>query len=82
MNCYDCATQDRLTRPAVGICHDCGAGVCVDHSHRDVRWLTRTALINRVETIDPPERIIRCGICAAAHEAAAHPADHRVGTHR
>jgi len=82
MNCYDCATQDHLTRPAVGICHDCGAGVCVDHAALGCRHLTRTSLINRVETVDPPARVMYCTTCAAAHEAAAHPAGHRVATQR
>ena len=34
MNCYDCATQDHLARPAIGVCHDCGAAVCDAHAVR------------------------------------------------
>jgi hypothetical protein len=32
MNCYDCTVHDRVTRPAVGVCHDCGAAVCEQHA--------------------------------------------------
>jgi len=82
MNCYDCATLDHLTRAAVGVCHECGAAVCADHTTVAHRYLTRTALINRVETVNPPARVIYCTTCAAAHAAAGHPAVRRVGAHR
>jgi hypothetical protein len=79
MNCYDCATQDQLTRAAVGICHDCGAALCVQHARVVGRYLTRIAVINRVVTVDPPARVIYCATCAAAHEAAAHSTGRRAG---
>jgi hypothetical protein len=69
MHCYDCALDGRH-RDAVAVCVDCGAAVCLDHSHPEERWLTRTAAINQVETVHPPARDIRCGVCAAAHHAA------------
>ncbi len=31
MNCFDCL-QDEITKPAVAICHHCGAGICPKHS--------------------------------------------------
>ena len=40
MNCYLCETTRRpqtlryAIAPAVGICHDCGIGVCLEHSVR------------------------------------------------
>lgn len=68
MNCYDCAvTGDH--RDAVAVCADCGAAVCIEHSVSARHWLTRSALINRVERVEPPARIIRCGTCYAAHAA-------------
>jgi hypothetical protein len=30
MKCYDCSTQGGRT-DAIGVCHHCSAGVCVDH---------------------------------------------------
>lgn len=32
MNCYSCAQQG-VTRPAVAICRNCCAGLCLDHLH-------------------------------------------------
>ena len=69
MNCMDCTAIDR-PRPAVAICHDCGAGVCLDHAHVEPRWLTRTAAINRVLRIEPPARLVLCPVCEAARNAA------------
>lgn len=40
MICYICETSARPSgsrygiRPAVGVCHHCGIGVCVEHSYR------------------------------------------------
>ncbi len=69
MNCLDCASLGNRV-PAVGICVDCGAGVCLDHAQVLPHWLTRTAVINRIVTVDPPGRILRCPVCQAAHDAA------------
>ena len=49
MNCYDCATQDHLARPAVAVCHDCGAAVCDTHAVARAHHLTRIATILREE---------------------------------
>jgi hypothetical protein len=68
MNCYDCATAG-IHREAVAVCHDCGAGVCIEHSVNARHWLTRTQLINRDERVEPAARVIRCGTCHAAHAA-------------
>ena len=57
------------TGPSLGWVADCGAAVCVEHSVSAPHWLTRTQLVNRVERIDPPARVIRCGTCHAAHAA-------------
>jgi hypothetical protein len=72
MNCLDCAAHG-LCAAAVAICVDCGAGVCWDHSEVEPRWLTRTAVINRVVVVEPPARVVRCGVCSEARGAATQP---------
>ena len=69
MNCLDCASLGRHT-PAVGICTDCGAGICADHARLSPHWLTRTAAVNRVVAVEPPARLLRCPVCQSAHDAA------------
>lgn len=65
MNCYDCAIVAD-SRDAVAVCADCGAGVCIEHAVSSMHWLTRTHVINRLERVEPPARVIRCGTCHAA----------------
>jgi hypothetical protein len=81
MNCFDCAAHGEVST-AVAICVGCGAALCLDHAHVNPRWLTRTAVINRTVVVDPPARVVRCGICSDAQDAVAHPAEppkqHRV----
>jgi hypothetical protein len=50
VNCFDCAALGDQV-PAVAICADCGAAICQRHAHVTPRWLTRTAVINRVVAI-------------------------------
>lgn len=69
MNCYDCAAHGHDT-PAVAVCTDCGAALCRDHAQLSPRWLTRTMAVMREVPVEPPARIIRCGICQAARDAA------------
>ena len=68
MNCFDCASLDQQT-PAIGMCADCGAGICQQHARLSPRWLTRTAVINRIVRVEPPARILRCPVCQSAHDA-------------
>jgi hypothetical protein len=70
MNCLDCASNDRATS-AVGVCHDCGAGVCLDHAISRDRHLTRIMALNMEVEVQPSARILRCGVCAAAVDAVA-----------
>ena len=74
MNCYDCAIVAD-SRDAVAVCADCGAGVCIEHAVSAMHWLTRTHVVNRLERVDPPARVIRCGACHAAHVARGDFAD-------
>jgi hypothetical protein len=72
MNCYDCAILGHHSA-AVAACIDCGAGVCVEHAVVTPRHLTRTAVINRIETVEPPARAVRCGTCTLARDAQKRP---------
>ena len=76
MNCLDC-TGSSVSTVAVAVCHSCGAGVCTDHANIRDHYLTRTEPIDQVVRIEPPARLIWCGACAAANEAAAHHDPHR-----
>jgi hypothetical protein len=40
MNYLDCTSNDRPT-PAVEICYDCGAGICLDHAVTRDHYLKR-----------------------------------------
>lgn len=68
MNCLDCATNDQVT-PAVGVCHDCGAGVCVDHVATRDKYLTRTVALSMHVDVEPPARVLRCEVCTTAVDA-------------
>lgn len=68
MNCFDCAALG-TANPAVGVCVECGAAVCARHAQVTARWRTRTEVINRVVTVEPPTRLLRCTLCQAAHDA-------------
>ncbi len=68
MNCYDCATTG-TTMAAVAVCHDCGAGVCIDHATTTRHHLTRIAALNRPVPVEPAARIIRCHTGAGATTA-------------
>lgn len=68
MNCLDCAANDQVT-PAVGVCCDCGAGVCVDHVVSRERHLTRVMTISMRVEVEPPARVLRCKVCTTAADA-------------
>ncbi len=70
MNCFDCGEQG-ATVVAVAVCRDCGAAVCVDHTVVASHHLTRTATIGLQVPIEPPARLMRCGVCHQARQALA-----------
>ncbi len=83
MNCLDCALVGAVTS-SVALCHDCGAGVCLEHAVARQRHLTRTVPLNRLIEVEPPARLIRCHTCTAAHDAvlrAAVPTRHHAERH-
>jgi hypothetical protein len=84
VNCFDCSTQDHLARPAVAVCHDCGAAVCETHAIARAYHLIRLSTILREEPVEPAARVLRCTTCDAAHAALHHqPSRHsrRVEAH-
>jgi Uncharacterized protein conserved in archaea (DUF2180) len=64
----DCAATGTY-RPAVAVCVDCGAGVCIEHAVNTSHWLTRTQALMRVERVEPPARSIRGKTYHAARTA-------------
>jgi len=72
MTCYDCAVAGQPT-PAVAVCVGCGVGLCMAHAIVEARYLSRIAVINRVEVVEPPARVVHCAVCASAAKAQARP---------
>jgi hypothetical protein len=84
MNCYDCH-HSGAAAPAVAVCHDCGAGVCAEHSVPGLHTLTVVRATSTQTPVDPPQRRIWCQVCATAIDtanqlSAARRVDHTVGT--
>lgn len=69
MNCYDCHQTGDAT-PAIGVCHDCGAGICAEHTTESLITLTVITATNWQAPVVPPQRRIRCRTCAVANDAA------------
>ena len=70
MNCLDCAAHGQV-KPALGVCHDCGAGVCADHVVSRDRHLTRLEGIGMKVKVEPPARLLRCEVCTTAVDAVS-----------
>jgi len=68
MNCLDCGGQGAAVA-AVAVCRDCGAAVCADHATVESHHLTRTAAMGVQVPVEPPTRLIRCGVCHAARQS-------------
>lgn len=68
MNCYDC-NEHGNDIPAIAVCHDCGAGVCIDHAKTQHVYRTRLVGLGLPIEIEPPARVIRCVTCSNAIEA-------------
>jgi len=65
MNCYICESDAHRRpvglsgfpeRPAVAVCHECGAGVCLDHA----------VIIQELTSRSPAARLFACPTCALA----------------
>ncbi|WP_412104202.1 DUF2180 family protein [Streptomyces europaeiscabiei] len=62
MHCLDCRARE-ATSEAVGICRECGAGVCENHARVTVRSLRGGSMLSA--PYEPPARTVRCFTCAA-----------------
>jgi hypothetical protein len=79
VNCLDC--QDSSTdAPAVGVCHQCGAGVCAEHAVIKWQRLSCVRAVARVVVIDRPVRRVLCQACARAHHERAKCCPQTAGT--
>lgn len=68
MNCLDCLVERALVVPAVGICSDCGAGVCLDHAVLVAHRTEARGYLGRRIPLPRPGRLVRCGLCQAVSE--------------
>ena len=65
MNCYDCY-EAGAEEKAVGMCHQCSAGLCGRHAVEGSTAVTTHALINRVVELPLRTRLMLCGACRDA----------------
>ena len=79
MNRYDC-TQNGLDTLAVAVCHDCGAGLCPDHTAVSQHTLTVVRATSWQTPVEAPQRRIRCHTCPAAVIAANEPSSDAMAT--
>jgi len=68
MNCFDCANEGGPVA-AIAVCHRCGAAICGNHAIVEPHHLTRTGTMGVQVPVDPPARLIWCGVCHSALEA-------------
>lgn len=73
MHCFDCAEQN-VERLAVGVCIDCGAGVCAEHAHA-VRHHATCRMTHGMAAVQLPARttarILRCPSCTEVRTTVA-----------
>ena len=67
MNCYECA-HGKVERPAVGLCHNCSAGLCDEHVFERPRDITTTVPLGQIVTLPIAAREILCHVCKNALE--------------
>ncbi|MEU2894991.1 DUF2180 family protein [Streptomyces sp. NPDC001273] len=66
MHCLDCRAQG-TTSTAVGVCRDCGAAACHEHTFVANRTMRRGPLLGQSDEV--MARTVRCTTCAAAQAA-------------
>ncbi|MBL8231957.1 MAG: DUF2180 family protein [Bryobacterales bacterium] len=67
MQCMECANRG-VKQEAVGLCHCCFAGLCLEHARVTPLRLKRLAPIYKVEELPIPARMVLCATCAKALE--------------
>ncbi|MFB7633921.1 DUF2180 family protein [Streptomyces sp. NPDC056149] len=75
MKCYDCAQAGEFA-DAVGVCHHCGAGVCLQHCHVALEPGHRLAGVGQ-STLSRPAREVTCLTCHASQSLPARVATKR-----
>ncbi|MGN6246005.1 MAG: DUF2180 family protein [Motilibacteraceae bacterium] len=71
MNCLDCLAERAQAVPAVAVCSDCGAGVCLEHAVLVARRVEAKGHLGRQIPLPRAGRLVRCGVCQGAHDAIA-----------
>ncbi|HEU4676638.1 MAG TPA: DUF2180 family protein [Motilibacteraceae bacterium] len=69
MNCLDCLAERAQAVPAVAVCLDCGAGVCLEHAVLVARRVDARGLLGRRIPLSRGGRVVRCEVCQRAHDA-------------
>lgn len=65
MICYECASRG-LQRPAVGMCHHCGAGICRTHAVEVPKPLTVVKPVYQTVVLPLKARQLLCPVCKQA----------------
>jgi hypothetical protein len=65
MLCYDCSKNGK-DREAVGLCHNCSAGLCVDHACLIADPLTAMYPVVREVVLPKKARQLLCATCLGA----------------
>jgi hypothetical protein len=53
MECYECAQQGNTTA-AVSICRNCGAGLCLEHTHQAAEYRVGGTVFGCPHTLNSP----------------------------
>jgi hypothetical protein len=65
MNCYVCSLE-KIDRVAVGLCHHCSAGICIEHAIEVSSDVTTTYMLGRVVALPVKARRLLCHVCKSA----------------
>ena len=65
MLCYECSKNAR-SREAVGLCHNCSAGLCSDHACVTAVPVTTTYPVSKTVVLPQKARQFLCATCLAA----------------
>jgi hypothetical protein len=65
MLCYDCSKAGK-NREAVGLCHNCSAGLCSDHACVTTLPVTATYPIYKTAVLPQRARRLLCATCLQA----------------
>lgn len=67
MNCYPCMLLN-CERPAIGLCDQCSAGLCIDHAIDAGHIVTTVVPLGRIVELPLKARRLVCEICKQALE--------------